>query len=77
MINRIEDFMHHHKILRRGTLALALWMTWQVSAWSMWFAVENSRNGVEIAAILAAIQAPITLCTSMIFKAFVDSKDAS
>jgi hypothetical protein len=76
MIDRVEDFLNQHKILRRGTLLIALWLTWEVSKWSMWFAVENSRNGVEIAAILASVQAPITIFTGMIFKSFVDSKAA-
>lgn len=76
-MNVFEDFLHKHKVLRRGTLALALVMTWEVTRWSMWFATENTRNGVEIAAILAAIQAPITLFAGQVFKSFVDSKEAA
>lgn len=76
-MNLIEEFISRHKLIRRGTVVVALVMTWRVTVWSMWFAADNARNGMEIAAILAAIQAPITLFTSMVFKSFVDSKEAT
>ena len=76
-MDALEGFLHRHKVLRRGTLLLALVMTWEVTRWSMWFASGNMRNGMEIAAILAAVQAPITLFAGQIFKSFVESKGAS
>jgi hypothetical protein len=43
----------------------------------MWFATGNSRNGMEIAAILAAIQAPVMLFAGTVFKVYADSKGVS
>ena len=54
-------------------LTTAIWMTWLVSDWAMWFATGNSRNGVEIAAIVAAVTAPICAFGGYVFKTFADS----
>ena len=51
----------------------AIWMTWAVSDWAMWFATGNARDGMEIAAIIAAVTAPICAFGGYIFKAFVES----
>jgi hypothetical protein len=59
---------------RTIVLSIAIWMTWAVSEWGMWFATGNSRNGVEIAAIIGAVTAPVCAFGGYIFKAFVESK---
>lgn len=59
---------------RTVVLGTAIWMTWAVSDWAMWFATGNARNGMEIAAIIAAVTAPICAFGGYIFKAFVESK---
>ena len=61
-------------IRRTLVLALAVWMTWRISEWGMWFAVGNDRNGMEIAAIIAAVTAPITLFAGTVFKTYVEGK---
>ena len=61
-------------IWRRMTMVFALWMTWRISEWGMQFAVGNERNGVEIAAIIAAVTAPITLFATAVFKTYVEGK---
>jgi hypothetical protein len=66
-----------YAVVRRVVLGIAIWMTWAVSEWSMWFATGNSRNGMEIAAILAAIQAPVMLFAGTVFKVYADSKGVS
>lgn len=60
----------------RRTLVLtaAIWMTWKASEWGMWFATGNARDGVEIAAIIAAVTAPITLFAGSVFKTYVEGK---
>ncbi len=60
---------------RTIVLGTAIWMTWLVSEWAMWFATGNSRNGVEIAAIIAAVTAPICAFGGYVFKAYNDSKE--
>jgi len=59
---------------RTVVLGTAIWMTWAVSDWAMWFAVGNDRNGMEIAAIIGAVTAPICAFGGYVFKAYLDSK---
>ena len=61
-------------IWRRMTMVFALWMTWRAFEFGVWFAVGNERNGVEIAAIIAAVTAPITLFAGTVFKTYVEGK---
>lgn len=68
-------WIDEYQVVRRVVLATAIWMTWAVSEWSMWFATGNSRNGMEIAAMLAAIQAPVVLFAGTVFKAYVEGKN--
>jgi hypothetical protein len=56
------------------TLYLAVLWTWIAFDWARWFAVGNGREGVEIAAIIAAVTAPITAYSGYIFKVFIDSR---
>ena len=68
------NWIDKYKVIRRAVLAIAIWMTWASSEWSMWFATGNTRNGMEIAAILAAVQAPVMAFTGMVFKVYVENK---
>lgn len=68
----IKDVLDHP--VRFAVLVTAIWMTWAVSAWSMWFAVGNARPGLEIAAILAAVQAPVTVFATSVFRAYLESR---
>lgn len=51
-----------------------MWMLIDAARWGMWFAVGNPRNGMEIAAILAAIQAPAALFAGWAFKIYQENK---
>lgn len=51
-----------------------MWMLIDAARWGMWFAVSNPRNGMEIAAILAAIQAPAALFAGWAFKIYQENK---
>lgn len=69
-----SNFVSKYVPVRTIVLGTAIWMTWAVSEWAMWFATGNARNGVEIAAIIGAVTAPICAFGGYIFKAFVDSR---
>lgn len=69
-----SNFVSKYIPVRTIVLGTAIWMTWAVSEWAMWFATGNARNGVEIAAIIGAVTAPICAFGGYIFKAFVDSR---
>jgi hypothetical protein len=68
------SWIDKYKVVRRAVLAIAIWMTWVSAEWATWFATGNSRNGMEIAAILAAVQAPVMAFTGMVFKVYVENK---
>lgn len=59
---------------RAIVLGFACWSTWKVTEWGMWFAVDNARNGVEIAAIVAAVTAPVAALGGYVFRTYVESK---
>lgn len=71
-LNGMTDIAGHP--VRIAVLVTAILMTLEVSRWSMWFAIGNARPGLEIAAILAAVQAPVTLFAGTVFRAYLDSK---
>lgn len=66
--------LNKYRAVRLAVLAMAIYLTWVVSEWSMWFATGNGRNGIEIAAILAAVQAPIVLFAGTVFRAYIESR---
>jgi len=68
-----SDVVSQYVPTRTIVLTTAIWMTWAVSDWAMWFAVGNARNGVEIAAIIAAVTGPICAFGGYVFKTFADS----
>lgn len=70
----LDVALNKYRAVRLAVLAMAIYLTWVVSEWSMWFAVGNTRNGVEIAAILAAVQAPVTLFAGTVFRAYTESR---
>lgn len=69
----MQAWIDKYKITRRAVLVTAIWMTWAASEWAMWFATGNARNGMEIAAIIAAVQAPVMAFTGMVFKVYAEN----
>ena len=68
------DWIDQRGIVRRIVLALALWMTWRVTTWSMAYADTTDRDGMQAAALLVAVQAPVTLFCSTVFKAYIEGR---
>lgn len=68
------DWLSRYIPTRAVVLGIAIWMTWKASAWAMWFATGNPRDGLEMAAIIAAVTAPITAFGGYVFKAYLESK---
>ena len=69
------DFVDNRGIVRRLVLFVTLWMTWRSFAWAGEFAfAAKLTGGIEIAAIIAAVTAPIAALQAAIFKQYLDSK---
>lgn len=62
--------------LRRSiVLFVTLWMTYRAFDWAAHYALSGMEtNGLEAAAIIAAVTAPITALQGWIFKTYSDSK---
>jgi hypothetical protein len=62
---------------RTSVLGVTVWMSWRAFDWAAQFASTNGVDGTEsvaIAAIIAAVTAPITYLQAAVFKAYLDSK---
>lgn len=73
-MNRFWDWIDKRGIVRRVVLGIAVWMTWRATVWATAFAAASDKPGLEVAAIIAAATAPLTLFTASVFKAYVESR---
>ncbi len=71
------DWIDSRGIVRRIVLGIAMWMTWRVSVWGMAYANSSTLPGVEQAAVIAAVTAPITRFAGAVFKAYLDARAAA
>ena len=55
-------------------LVFTSWAVWKVTAWGMWFATDNTRNGMEIAAIVTAVTAPVVALLGYVFKTYSENR---
>jgi hypothetical protein len=71
-------FLDSSKVFRRATLVVTILMTWRASVWAIelataWIATE--KPGLEFAAVITAVLAPLSFLQASVFKAFlVDGK---
>ncbi len=73
-LTRLWDFIDSRGIVRRVVLAIAIWMTWQVSQWAMGYVETSTRPGIDLAAIIGAVTGPVTIFGGYVFKAYIDSR---
>lgn len=64
------------KLALRRTLVLflSIWLTYDAYQWAAQFAVYTERAGVEVAAIIAAVTAPVSWITVAVFKTYTEGK---
>ena len=70
----MAEWMKRYRVRSTLILVLSMWMMYTAARWGMWFAEGNGRNGMEIAAILAAVQAPATFLAGWAFKIYSENK---
>ena len=63
--------------LRRSTvLFITLWMTYRAFDWAAKYAMSGMEtNGLEAAAIIAAVTMPVTYLQKVVFEAYISAKD--
>lgn len=60
--------------VRAGTLYLTLWLTVRVTDWAFAFAYSTKLPGVEAAAIIAAVTAPVCALQGFVFNSYMGGK---
>jgi hypothetical protein len=75
MIERFWNWIDTRAIVRRAVLFTTLWMTWAAFAWAAGFAESTERTGIEVAAIIAAVTAPIAALQGFIFSVYSAGRD--
>jgi hypothetical protein len=73
-VSAFWDFVDNRGVIRRLVLLAAIVMTWRVSLWAMEFAGLCKLSGVEAAALIAAVTAPVTLFASSVFKNYIEAR---
>ena len=68
------DFIDNRGIVRRIVLGVAITQTWIVTTWAMTFAEASTRPGIDVAAVIGAVSAPVATFGGFVFKSYLDSK---
>jgi hypothetical protein len=75
MAMKFWDWVDDRLIVRRIVLFITLWMTWFAFHWSAEFAlVVLDKPGLEAAAIIAAVTAPISVLQGYVFKVYSEGR---
>jgi hypothetical protein len=73
----IDRFLQIEQALgvrRTLVLALSIWLTYDSYQWAAQFATYTERTGIEVAAIVGAVTAPVSWIVIAVFKAYTDGK---
>jgi hypothetical protein len=60
--------------VRSFVLYITVWMTWAAFQWAADFATFTNKNGSDVALIIAAVTAPISVLQGFIFKIYSESR---
>ncbi len=60
--------------VRRVFLYVMLVMTWKAFVWGTIFAAESTLAGVDRAAVIAAVTAPVCALMKYVFEAYAESR---
>lgn len=75
-LTQFWDWVDSRAVVRRIVLFITLWMTWRAFVWATEFTYAHPTvAGSEVALIIAAVTAPITVLQGYIFKVYSDGRD--
>lgn len=69
------DWIDSRRVVRRVVLFITLWMTWQAFTWAGVFAMTTDKPGIDVAAIIAAVTAPISILQGYVFQVYAKGRD--
>lgn len=74
LLASIADLERKLAVRRSVVLFVTLWMTFRAFDWAAQYASSGQGSGVEAAAIIAAVTAPITYLQKVVFEAYIKAK---
>ncbi len=74
-MNALNDQFSNHRLFRRMFMIFCCVLVWETTAWSFSYASSSDMSGVELAAVITAIQAPITILLGFCAKLYTGSVD--
>ena len=78
LLSNIEAWERKLAVRRTAVLFTTLWMTFRAFDWAAQYAISGMEtNGLEAAAIIAAVTAPITYLQKEVFKAYISSREGT
>ena len=60
--------------VRSFVLYITVWMTWEAFTWAAEFATTTAKVGADVALIIAAVTAPISVLQGFVFKVYSESR---
>lgn len=75
LLQYVYDVINQQGIIRRATLAVCVYMTYTATTWAEHFADTTGRSGIDAAAIIAAVTAPLMALQGFAFKQYLDSRN--
>jgi hypothetical protein len=76
-LDRFVTWERKLALRRSAVLFITLWMTWRAFAWAAAYASAATVDGdsaIAVAAMIAAVTAPISALQAAVFRAYIDSK---
>lgn len=68
------DWLDNRMIVRRVILLLTVWLVLDSYAWCKSFAEHTHRDGLQIAAIIAAVTGPVTVLLKFVLDNYTQAK---
>lgn len=73
-IKWLETRLDEGAWFRRIYVLTATWLTWASVRWAMYFAETSKLSGVEVAAVIAAVEAPIAVVQAFAFNHYLGAR---
>lgn len=75
LLQYIYTVINEQGIVRRCVLGVTVYMTYTATTWAENFANVTARSGLDAAAIIAAVTAPLMALQGFAFKQYLDSRN--
>lgn len=75
MVTWISNQFNNHRLFRRALLLYACALVWITTTWSFSYAHASALDGLGVAAVITAIQTPVTMLMGYLVKLYTGSAD--